>query len=112
MFNKTVADADITISMSLTGFIMLIAEMWRVAEDWSRCSLHRYSKSKGQPLLNGVQLPTGFCEGGCHDELDQVLLIASIIGCCSTCCPVLTPDRVPGSRWAMSCSCSPASMPC
>lgn len=60
VFNKTVADGlDITMSgMShATEFIMLIAEnRWRVAEEPVEVLYSEYSKSKGQPLLNGVNI--------------------------------------------------------
>ncbi|MGA8547780.1 MAG: glycosyltransferase family 2 protein [Mycobacterium sp.] len=60
VFNKTVADGlDITMSgMShATEFIMLIAEnRWRVAEEPVEVLYTEYSKSKGQPLLNGVNI--------------------------------------------------------
>ncbi|MGH3551942.1 MAG: glycosyltransferase family 2 protein [Mycobacterium sp.] len=59
-FNKTVADGlDITMSgMShATEFIMLVAEnRWRVAEEPVEVLYTEYSKSKGQPLLNGVNI--------------------------------------------------------
>lgn len=60
VFNKTVADGlNITMSgMShATEFIMLIAENhWRVAEEPVEVLYTEYSKSKGQPLLNGVNI--------------------------------------------------------
>jgi glycosyltransferase involved in cell wall biosynthesis len=60
VFNKTVADGlDITLSgMSHAGeFIMLIAEnRWRVAEEPVEVLYTEYSQSKGQPLLNGVNI--------------------------------------------------------
>ena len=60
VFNKTVADGlDITMSgMShATEFVMLIAEHgWRVAEEPVEVLYTEYSKSKGQPLLNGVNI--------------------------------------------------------
>jgi polyprenyl-phospho-N-acetylgalactosaminyl synthase len=60
VFNKTVADAlDITMSgMShATEFVLLIAEnRWRVAEEPVEVLYTEYSKSKGQPLLNGVNI--------------------------------------------------------
>jgi glycosyltransferase involved in cell wall biosynthesis len=60
VFNKTVADGlDITMSgMShATEFIMLIAENhWRVAEQPVEVLYTDYSQSKGQPLLNGVNI--------------------------------------------------------
>lgn len=60
VFNKTVADGlDITMSgMSHANeFIMLIAEKhWRVAEEPVEVLYTDYSKSKGQPLLNGVNI--------------------------------------------------------
>jgi polyprenyl-phospho-N-acetylgalactosaminyl synthase len=67
-FNKTVADGlDITMSgMShATEFIMLIAENhWRVAEEPVEVLYTEYSKSKGQPLLNGVNIIfDGFIRG-------------------------------------------------
>ena len=68
VFNKTVADGlDITMSgMShATEFIMLIAEnRWRVAEEPVEVLYTEYSKSKGQPLLNGVNIIfDGFIRG-------------------------------------------------
>ena len=60
VFNKSVADGlDITMSgMShATEFVMLIAEHgWRVAEEPVEVLYTEYSKSKGQPLLNGVNI--------------------------------------------------------
>jgi glycosyltransferase involved in cell wall biosynthesis len=60
VFNKTVADGlDITMNgMShATEFIMLIAENhWRVAEEPVEVLYTEYSQSKGQPLLNGVNI--------------------------------------------------------
>jgi len=60
VFNKTVADGlDITMNgMShATEFIMLIAEnRWRVAEQPVEVLYTDYSQSKGQPLLNGVNI--------------------------------------------------------
>lgn len=60
VFNKTVADGlEITMSgMSHAGeFIMLIDENgWRVAEEPIEVLYTDYSKSKGQPLLNGVNI--------------------------------------------------------
>jgi polyprenyl-phospho-N-acetylgalactosaminyl synthase len=68
VFNRTVADGlDITMSgMShATEFIMLIAENhWRVAEEPVEVLYTEYSKSKGQPLLNGVNIIfEGFLRG-------------------------------------------------
>ncbi|MBS4727712.1 glycosyltransferase family 2 protein [Mycobacterium sp. SM1] len=68
VFNKTVADGlDITMSgMShATEFVMLIAEnRWRVAEEPVEVRYTEYSKSKGQPLLNGVNIIfDGFLRG-------------------------------------------------
>jgi polyprenyl-phospho-N-acetylgalactosaminyl synthase len=68
VFNKTVADGlDITMSgMShATEFIMLIAEnRWRVAEEPVEVLYTEYSRSKGQPLLNGVNIIfDGFLRG-------------------------------------------------
>jgi glycosyltransferase involved in cell wall biosynthesis len=68
VFNKTVADGlDITLSgMSHAGeFIMLIAEnRWRVAEEPVEVLYTEYSQSKGQPLLNGVNIIfDGFLRG-------------------------------------------------
>lgn len=68
VFNKTVADAlDITMSgMShATEFVMLIAEHgWRVAEEPVEVLYTDYSTSKGQPLLNGVNIIfDGFLRG-------------------------------------------------
>jgi polyprenyl-phospho-N-acetylgalactosaminyl synthase len=68
VFNKTVADGlDITMSgMShATEFVMLIAENhWRVVEEPVEVLYTEYSKSKGQPLLNGVNIIfDGFLRG-------------------------------------------------
>ena len=68
VFNKTVADGlDITMSgMSHANeIIMLIAENhWRVAEQPVEVLYTEYSKSKGQPLLNGVNIIfDGFLRG-------------------------------------------------
>ncbi|BBZ11706.1 glycosyltransferase family 2 protein [Mycobacterium branderi] len=68
VFNKTVADGlDITMSgMShATEFVMLIAENhWRVTEEPVEVLYTDYSKSKGQPLLNGVNIIfDGFLRG-------------------------------------------------
>jgi polyprenyl-phospho-N-acetylgalactosaminyl synthase len=68
VFNKTVADGlNITMSgMShATEFIMLIAENgWRVVEEPVEVLYTDYSKSKGQPLLNGVNIIfDGFLRG-------------------------------------------------
>jgi glycosyltransferase involved in cell wall biosynthesis len=68
VFNRTVADGlDITLSgMSHAGeFIMLIAEnRWRVAEEPVEVLYTDYSKAKGQPLLNGVNIIfDGFLRG-------------------------------------------------
>jgi polyprenyl-phospho-N-acetylgalactosaminyl synthase len=68
VFNKTVADGlDITMSgMShATEFIMLIDEnRWRVAEQPVEVLYTEYSQSKGQPLLNGVNIIfDGFLRG-------------------------------------------------
>jgi glycosyltransferase involved in cell wall biosynthesis len=60
VFNKTVADSlNITMSgMShASEFISLIYEnKWRVAEEPVEILYTDYSKSKGQPLLNGVNI--------------------------------------------------------
>ena len=68
VFNKTVADGlDITMSgMSHANeFVMLIDENnWRVAEAPVEVLYTDYSKSKGQPLLNGVNIIfDGFLRG-------------------------------------------------
>lgn len=68
VFNKTVADGlDITMSgMShATEFVMLISENhWRVTEEPVEVLYTDYSKSKGQPLLNGVNIIfDGFLRG-------------------------------------------------
>ena len=68
VFNKKVADGlDITMSgMSHANeFIMLIDENhWRVAEEPIEVLYTEYSKSKGQPLLNGVNIIfDGFLRG-------------------------------------------------
>lgn len=75
VFNKTVADGlNITMSgMShATEFIMLIAENhWRVAEERSRCSTPSIRSRKANRCSTAsTSFSTGFCEGGCHDELD------------------------------------------
>src|SRR4051794_3317670 len=60
VFNKTVADGmNITMSgMShATEIVMMIAEnQWRVVEEPVEVLYTDYSKSKGQPLLNGVNI--------------------------------------------------------
>ncbi|MEB3063854.1 glycosyltransferase family 2 protein [[Mycobacterium] zoologicum] len=60
VFNRRVADSlDLTMTgMSHAGeFIALIAENhWRVAEESIEVLYTDYSKSKGQPLLNGVNI--------------------------------------------------------
>ncbi len=68
LFNKKVADGlDIRMSgMSHANeFVMLIAENhWRVAEQPVEVLYTDYSKSKGQPLLNGVNIIfDGFLRG-------------------------------------------------
>jgi polyprenyl-phospho-N-acetylgalactosaminyl synthase len=68
VFNRTVADGlDITMSgMShASEFVMLIDEnRWRVAEEPVEVLYTEYSKSKGQPLLNGVNIIfDGFLRG-------------------------------------------------
>ncbi len=68
VFNKTVADGlNITMSgMSHANeFVMLIAENnWRVVEEPVEVLYTEYSKSKGQPLLNGVNIIfDGFLRG-------------------------------------------------
>lgn len=68
VFNKKVADGlDITMSgMSHANeFIMLIDENhWRVAEEPIEVLYTEYSRSKGQPLLNGVNIIfDGFLRG-------------------------------------------------
>jgi len=68
VFDKKVADGlDITMSgMSHANeFVMLIAENhWRVAEQPVEVLYTEYSKSKGQPLLNGVNIIfDGFLRG-------------------------------------------------
>jgi polyprenyl-phospho-N-acetylgalactosaminyl synthase len=68
VFNKKVADGlDITMNgMSHANeFIMLIDENhWRVAEEPVEVLYTEYSKSKGQPLLNGVNIIfDGFLRG-------------------------------------------------
>jgi len=68
VFNKTVADGlNITMSgMShASEFIVLVAENhWRVAEEPVEVLYTDYSKSKGQPLLNGVNIIfDGFLRG-------------------------------------------------
>ncbi|HEX7322386.1 MAG TPA: glycosyltransferase family 2 protein [Mycobacterium sp.] len=60
VFNRTVADGlDITMNgMShASEFIALIAENhWRVGEEPVEVLYTEYSKSKGQPLLNGINI--------------------------------------------------------
>jgi len=68
VFNKKVADGlDIRMSgMSHANeFVMLIAENhWRVVEQPVEVLYTEYSKSKGQPLLNGVNIIfDGFLRG-------------------------------------------------
>jgi polyprenyl-phospho-N-acetylgalactosaminyl synthase len=68
VFNKTVADRlDLTMSgMSHANeFVTLIAEnKWRVVEEPVEVLYTEYSKSKGQPLLNGVNIIfDGFLRG-------------------------------------------------
>jgi polyprenyl-phospho-N-acetylgalactosaminyl synthase len=68
VFNKKVADGlDITMSgMSHANeFVSMIAENhWRVAEQPVEVLYTEYSKSKGQPLLNGVNIIfDGFLRG-------------------------------------------------
>ncbi len=68
VFNKKVADGlDITMNgMSHANeFILLIAENhWRVVEEPVEVLYTEYSKSKGQPLLNGVNIIfDGFLRG-------------------------------------------------
>ncbi|HET7075600.1 MAG TPA: glycosyltransferase family 2 protein, partial [Mycobacterium sp.] len=68
VFNRTVADGlNITMSgMSHANeFVMLIAEnRWRVVEQPVEVLYTEYSKSKGQPLLNGVNIIfDGFLRG-------------------------------------------------
>ena len=68
MFNRTVADGlALTMSgMSHAGeFIALIDENgWRVAEEPVEILYTDYSMSKGQPLLNGVNIVfDGFLRG-------------------------------------------------
>src|SRR6516164_991934 len=68
VFNKKVADGlDITMSgMSHANeFVMLIAENnWRVVEEPTEVLYTEYSKSKGQPLLNGINIIfDGFLRG-------------------------------------------------
>src|ERR1700761_1432832 len=68
VFNKTVADG---LNLTMNGmshaneFVMLIAEnRWRVAELPVEVLYTEYSKSKGQPLLNGVNIIfDGFLRG-------------------------------------------------
>jgi len=71
VFNKKVADGlDITMNgMSHANeFVMLIAENdWRVVEEPIEVLYTEYSKSKGQPLLNGVNIIfDGFLRGRTH----------------------------------------------
>ena len=68
VFNRTVADGlNITMNgMShASEFITLIAENhWRVVEEPVEILYTDYSKSKGQPLLNGVNIVfDGFLRG-------------------------------------------------
>jgi glycosyltransferase involved in cell wall biosynthesis len=71
VFNRTVADRlDLTMNgMSHAGeFIAVIAEnRWRVAEEPVEILYTDYSLSKGQPLLNGVNIVfDGFLRGRMH----------------------------------------------
>ena len=85
VFNKKVADGlNITMSgMSHANeFVMLIAENnWRVVEEPIEVLYTEYSKSKGQPLLNGVNIIfDGFLRGRTATmNWIQVLLIGSIV---------------------------------
>ena len=60
VFNKTVAEGlNITINGMghASEFIMLASEKrWRVVEEPVEILYTEYSKSKGQPLLNGVNI--------------------------------------------------------
>lgn len=68
VFNRTVAD-NLNITMNgmshASEFIALIVENnWRVAEEPVEILYTEYSKSKGQPLLNGVNIVfDGFLRG-------------------------------------------------
>jgi hypothetical protein len=68
VFNKTVAD-NLSLTMNgmshATEFITLIVENhWRVAEEPVEILYTEYSMSKGQPLLNGVNIVfDGFLRG-------------------------------------------------
>ena len=85
VFNRTVADG-LNITMSGMGhaseIIMLIVENhWRVAEEPVEILYTEYSKSKGQPLVNGVNI---IFDGLLREEdapmnWIQVLLIGSIV---------------------------------
>jgi polyprenyl-phospho-N-acetylgalactosaminyl synthase len=71
VFNREVADGlDITMNgMShATEFIHLIAEhRWRVTEEPVEILYTEYSKSKGQPLLNGINIVfDGWLRGRMH----------------------------------------------
>lgn len=70
-FNKTVAD-NLNLTMSgmshASEFVKLIVENnWRVAEEPVEILYTEYSMSKGQPLLNGVNIVfDGFLRGRMH----------------------------------------------
>jgi polyprenyl-phospho-N-acetylgalactosaminyl synthase len=71
VFNRTVADGlDITMNgMShASEFIALIAEnQWRVTEEPVEILYTEYSKSKGQPLVNGINIVfEGWLRGRMH----------------------------------------------
>ena len=71
VFNKTVAD-NLNLTMSgmshASEFVKLIVENhWRVAEEPVEILYTEYSMSKGQPLLNGVNIVfDGFLRGRMH----------------------------------------------
>ncbi|WP_167097161.1 glycosyltransferase family 2 protein [Mycobacterium sp. DL592] len=71
VFNKTVAD-NLNLTMSgmshASEFVQLIVENnWRVAEEPVEILYTEYSMSKGQPLLNGVNIVfDGFLRGRMH----------------------------------------------
>ncbi len=82
MFNKTVAD-ELNLTMSgmshASEFIALVVEnRWRVAEEPVEILYTDYSMSKGQPLLNGVNIVFDGLLRGRLSPMNwiQVLLIA------------------------------------
>jgi polyprenyl-phospho-N-acetylgalactosaminyl synthase len=96
VFNRTVADG---LNLTMNGmshaseFISLIVDNgWRVSEEPVEILYTDYSMSKGQPLLNGVNIVfDGFLRG-------------RMPRCCSICCArAPAPSPRPGSRSATCC---------